>query len=39
MLAGPGVKENLMTGGGRGPLLERRKKPRYFRPPGPPHFD
>lgn len=30
----PGRQGGRKTGGGRGSLLERRKKPRYFRPPG-----
>jgi len=29
-----GVKENVRRAEGEAPLLERRKKPRYFRPPG-----
>lgn len=31
---GTGVKENVRRAEGEAPLLERRKKPRYFRPPG-----
>jgi len=29
-----GLKENVRRAEGEAPLLERRKKPRYFRPPG-----
>lgn len=31
---GTGVKENVRRAEREAPLLERRKKPRYFRPPG-----
>lgn len=31
---GTGVKENVRRAEGEAPLLERRKKPRYFRPLG-----